>query len=385
MGLLSSLPDQLLLTILSLAPPSTLGSCACVCHALRAFALSEELWKAIVLESLPDGQLLTFRRSWRHTFLSRTQAGGPTSIDARLTPPPLYSDDLFAPWFCGTATIPPSWYSLDNVPRVDGSNLSADHFEAEYIRGGGRPVVLTNVASQWEASEWSEPSLRRRFGGRAFHVGGHSMRLSDFFDYCHATTDEMPLYLFDKQFASAAPTLAREYTPPPIFSAEHDLFSTLPPSCRPDFRWLIIGPPRSGSSWHVDPNASCAWNACLSGRKKWILCPPNHPPPGVTASEDGSSVTSPISLYEWFRVFYSSLHSEPPSHPSRSSHTTTPTPVEVTLEAGEILFVPQGWWHTALNLTTTIAITQNLVPRCTAHKARNPPPPPGRTDIGVWG
>jgi hypothetical protein len=41
-----------------------------------------------------------------------------------------------------------------------------------------------------------------------------------------------------------------------------------------NFRWLIIGPHRSGSSFHVDPNATCAWNAVVSGAKKWILFPP---------------------------------------------------------------------------------------------------------------
>jgi hypothetical protein len=37
---------------------------------------------------------------------------------------------------------------------------------------------------------------------------------------------------------------------------------------RPDYKWLIVGPPRSGSSFHVDPNANFAWNATIQGRKK---------------------------------------------------------------------------------------------------------------------
>ena len=36
--------------------------------------------------------------------------------------------------------------------------------------------------------------------------------------------------------------------------------------------------------------------------------------------------------------------------------------VEFTLQAGQVLFVPQGWWHCALNTEhDTIAITQNFV------------------------
>ena len=42
-----------------------------------------------------------------------------------------------------------------------------------------------------------------------------------------------------------------------------------------------------------------AWNAVITGRKKWILYPPECTPPGVYPTKDGSEVTSPLSLVEW--------------------------------------------------------------------------------------
>lgn len=37
--------------------------------------------------------------------------------------------------------------------------------------------------------------------------------------------------------------------------------------------------------------------------------------------------------------------------------------IECILKEGEMLFIPSGWWHMAMNLEETIAITQNFVPR----------------------
>ena len=87
------------------------------------------------------------------------------------------------------------------------------------------------------------------------------MRLSDYFDYASSTTmsrsliaaEETPLYLFDQEFVTKVPRLGEEYTVPQYFA--EDLFSLLG-DARPAYRWLIIGPKRGGSTFHVDPNAT---------------------------------------------------------------------------------------------------------------------------------
>jgi hypothetical protein len=87
--------------------------------------------------------------------------------------------------------------------------------------------------------------------------------------------EEAPLYLFDKHFSKGT-GLETHFVQPEYF---HDLFGLL--VNRPDFQWLICGPKRSGSTFHIDPNSTSAWNAVIKGRKKWILYPPGHSPPGV--------------------------------------------------------------------------------------------------------
>lgn len=99
------------------------------------------------------------------------------------------------------------------------------------------------------------------------------MRAEDYFTYMTRQQDDGPLYLFDKAFADHTAPLAADYAVPPVFS--EDLFELLGER-RPSHRWLIIGPARSGSTFHVDPNATSAWNACVRGRKLWCAPWPRH-------------------------------------------------------------------------------------------------------------
>ncbi|KAL0322891.1 UNVERIFIED_CONTAM: F-box protein [Sesamum angustifolium] len=152
-----------------------------------------------------------------------------------------------------------------------------------------------------------------------------------------------------KPFGEAAPDLLKDYSVPHLF--QEDYFDVLDADQRPPFRWLIIGPERSGASWHVDPGLTSAWNTLLCGRKRWALYPPGRVPLGVTVhvnEDDGDvSIETPTSL-QWWLDFY-------PLLPDNDK------PIECTQLPGETIYVPSGWWHCVLNLETTVAVTQNYV------------------------
>jgi hypothetical protein len=106
------------------------------------------------------------------------------------------------------------------------------------------------------------------------------MSLRDYAAYASVQHDEEPLYIFDPTFGESAPPLLVDYTVPPLFG--EDFLELLGEELRPPFRWLVLGPPRSGAAWHVDPSLTSAWNALLTGKKRWAFYPPGQVPPGVT-------------------------------------------------------------------------------------------------------
>ncbi|PPS02904.1 hypothetical protein GOBAR_AA17752 [Gossypium barbadense] len=212
-------------------------------------------------------------------------------------------------------------------------------------------VLLNGLADTWPARKtWTIDHLVPKYGDTTFKISSSlkvSMTFKDYVSYMKQQHDEDPLYIFDDKFGESAPGLLKDYTVPQIF--QEDFFDVLDKN-RPSFRWLVIGPARSGASWHVDPGLTSAWNTLLCGRK-WALYPPGTVPLGVTVhvdDDDGDiSVDSPSSL-QWWLDFYPLLADEN-------------KPIECTQLPGETIFVPSGWWHCVLNLETTIAVTQNFV------------------------
>ncbi|KAK8965955.1 F-box protein [Platanthera guangdongensis] len=346
LGNLRILSDELLLDVLGLLGGRDLGILSSVSKSLYVFSTHEPLWRNLVLDHL-NGEFL-FTGSWRSTYISSIYpqffppSTGPSTLRIRN----FYSDHLFQSWLCANLEMKPKWLARDNIERR--RNLSLEEF-VSLFEDLNKPILLEGCLDLWPAMEkWNRKSLVQICGDVKFAVGPVEMTMEKYFRYAESAKEERPLYLFDPKFAEKITELGSDYDVPEYF--KEDLFSVLGKE-RPDYRWIIIGPAGSGSSFHVDPNSTSAWNAVIRGSKKWVMFPPEVVPPGVHPSPDGSEVACPVSIMEWFMNFYG------------ASMNWKKRPIECVCKAGEVVFVPNGWWHLVINLEDSIAITQNYVSR----------------------
>ena len=67
-------------------------------------------------------------------------------------------------------------------------------------------------AADWPAlHKWTAAHLAASYSARSTAVGDMPMALPDWLQYLRSSRDDMPLYLFDKGFCEAAPSLAPDF------------------------------------------------------------------------------------------------------------------------------------------------------------------------------
>ncbi len=342
MGIFSQLPDDLVLNLLEVLDHRSLTNLGSTCRAFFAYTTFDPLWRDLVVKN-PD-PTIDWRGSWRSSMRKLPSAKLP-KVDCSN----LFSESLHRPFVC--SQIKADSFASD-IPRSNSiphlKNLSTAEFDQDWT---DRPFILTDPVKAWPVFQaWCPEALAKEYGETNFRAEAVDWPLKTYLRYMSNTSDESPLYLFDRAFVEKMRLTIGEHAdfePPDCF--REDLFTVLGDQ-RPDHRWLIVGPERSGSTFHKDPNATSAWNAVIRGSKYWIMFPTSIIPPGVYMSEDQSEVTSPLSIAEWLLTYHAEAR-------------RTLGCLEGICNEGEVLHVPSGWWHLVVNLEPAIAITQNFVPR----------------------
>jgi histone arginine demethylase JMJD6 len=215
-------------------------------------------------------------------------------------------------------------------------------FERDYIVPA-KPVLIRGAIRHWPAmSKWTHEYFADNFGSVEVYVhpkgragAGRRIALSDYIAYIERTTDPDPLYLANWTFGDVCPSLLHDYFNPPIFERlEH----RLPEHVRPQWRWIFLGPAGSGTPLHVDVMYSSAWNAAITGRKRWLFYAPNQVRQLYQGAVD---------------CFAPDLSSFPLFEQARG--------LECVQEPGDLVFTPSGWWHQVYNEVSGISVTENFI------------------------
>ncbi|KAH3687777.1 hypothetical protein WICPIJ_001240 [Wickerhamomyces pijperi] len=376
LGELRNFDDNLILDLLSfIEDPQDLLQLSHASRIFYAFTYDEDIWRKLYMKkSLKDTSNPTgfplginkWRGSWRRTMLNL-----PESKEAKIQLPEnlLCSDALFRPFQCSKIDYNALMKDLIDeeeesyqkrttlnqkfgIKRIAETDLSVDEFNTKHLN---TPFILTNDNYQERWPLWTFPQLLRRFPNIKFRQESVEWPLHFYADYYVQNSDESPLYLFDCQ-SVAMKELVKEYRVPEIFKNDYfQLFNQpeLGVNCRPDYRWIIIGPERSGSTFHKDPNFTSAWNANLSGVKLWVMLPPGVKPPGIGTDDTESEVTSPVGVAEWVLSGFYNDTLKLTEYGECKIGLTFP---------GEVMYVPSGWWHSVINLDDSVALTQNFIP-----------------------
>lgn len=275
---------------------------------------------------------------------------------------------------CGTTTaaVTPSCV----IPvTLDARTLTPNDFWEKY-EATSTPCIILNIPGGYDGAEFKgewpavrkwdllhleQSALRERFFKCGEDDDGKKVkvRLKYFLRYLDQNRDDSPLYIFDASFDNdyVAKSMLQDYTVPTYF--RDDLFRFVSESRRPPYRWVLVGPERSGSTVHIDPLNTNAWNTLLHGQKRWVLFPP-HVSKSIVKGRGVIRKDEDDEAIHYFMTILPRIKAKAAASIKDNRDYHGFACYEFTQNAGETVFVPHGWWHAVLNLTATVGVTQNF-------------------------
>lgn len=214
---------------------------------------------------------------------------------------------------------------------------SSDDFRRDYLLPR-RPVVLTDLATPWlERHEYTPDRFRRDYGTmRVLPVAGRSPTIREVLDAIEANdpANRAP-YPARIDLDRMAPELRAEFEPRYAGSLPDRLTDPLLPTRLfegySNYEMFFGGPNARFPYLHYDYFHVHTWVTQLYGRKTFVLYPP----------EDAACLY-PREDEPW----QSSIADIEAPDPERFPRFREARAHGVTLERGDTLFMPTGWWHT---------------------------------------
>ena len=253
--------------------------------------------------------------------------------------------------------------ALDRNGNVDKNFKPPAHFFRKRI-----PFVVRGLTLDWPATNddsWQRYRLIERFGNASiptdsqgavvFTGGGGDGSDASKFNTLTSVMDKMrekgtdDSFTFDASILSTIPEL-REDIQDPEFTREW--LSEEKEKKKDAWHMLSLGGSRQGLPYHVH---GVTYLSLIHGRKWWMIYPPGAQPPLKTYN-----ITNPMQTMEYYvknvLPTLMDLPLPPLENGVRQSIAEGFRPFQCVQEAGDILYLPEGWVHQTVNVGETIGI-----------------------------
>jgi hypothetical protein len=252
---------------------------------------------------------------------------------------------------------------IERIASLDWARFKRDHLRAN------KPVIVTGHRATREAAEkWNFDYVASRHLGHPVAVDSFpgsryaplknqnpplpqiQMGYQEYVKRIRHTNQRKTLYLAEQPLTGFAPEIIAEAAPPDFLNGKR----TYP---------VIFMGIDTYSHAHYHPVRNEAVLMQMSGRKKFILIPAKdyrcwHPNPwlswnmnwsGIPMNGDPSAILNGEHAYKAW-VAQGNQH----GHYPRAAEVE---PIECVIEAGELLFIPQGWFHIVYGIGENISVT----------------------------
>jgi histone arginine demethylase JMJD6 len=234
--------------------------------------------------------------------------------------------------------------TLAPVPRVSG--LSVEEFVRTY-RDPRSPVILRDAARAWPAYNTFTPDwFRTRFGSKSLRLRGRDWTLGEILNVLERSTENAPgpypcKFEIVRDFPELLPHVAPRFAYGLPDRQTHPLLPRRLFSGVNNLEIFFGGPGGRFPYLHYDLMHQHAWITQLYGDKEFTL---------YTPDQDKFLYVNPDE--PWQSMIEN--HQEPDY--ARYPLFRQARAQKVVVHAGETLFLPCGWWHTARSLNVTISV-----------------------------
>lgn len=227
-----------------------------------------------------------------------------------------------------------------DMPEIEKEDFTGELF-GRYIVAN-KPFIVRGYGLDWKMrTAWRRDNFLRKYGDLRFETGaiGYAstlgfeapeMSVSEYVEYMESDNKEYnnTLYIFQNGIARSHPELTGDFDQHPDIVKQIPQAVGFQSAGESAGKQFYLGPKDTGAQPHTHNHA---WNMMAYGRKLWYMWSPDA-------------------------AFYTTIPSRPYIDRFVRQLPTNERPMSCIQEAGDFVYVPAGWGHTALNLEDSIGI-----------------------------